>query len=187
MRYSPSFLRPALAAAAALPLALAATPATAQGSGISVSTSGSTVSVTTTQCARTSSSGSWGTASLLTSRQANFAQGRQVSLSGTTALQSAAWSSVTPGTYTVIVMCSSDNRTAGRQSVVVAPTTRPTGPTISATAKPSPSPSRGVAGGLGGAAKDYGPVTLGVGAALVGTGVIAAGWYLRKRMKPNRL
>jgi hypothetical protein len=185
MRNTPSLLRPALTAAAALPLALAATPATAQGSGISVSTSGSTVSVTTTQCARTSSSGSWGTASLLNGSQANFAQGRQVSLSGTTALQSAAWSSVGPGTYTVIVMCSSDSSTAGKQSVVVSPTTKPSGPTISATAKPSP--SRGVAGGLGGAVKDYGPVTLGVGSALVGTGVIATAWYLRKRAKPNRL
>ncbi|MCI3242487.1 MULTISPECIES: hypothetical protein [Streptomyces] len=186
MRNSQPLPRAALTAAAAavLPLALAATPATAQGSGISVSTSGSTVSVTTTQCARTSSSGSWGTASLLSSGQSNFAQGRQVSLSGTTALQSAAWSSVNAGTYTVTVICSSNNRTAGTQSVVVSPASRPT---ISATSKPSASPSRGVAGGLGGAVKDYGPVTLGVGAALVGTGVIATGWYLRKRTKPNRL
>jgi hypothetical protein len=186
MRNSQPYLRSVLtAAAAALPLALAAVPAAAQG-GISVSTSGSTVSVTTTTCSRTSSSGSWGTASLLNSTQANFSQGRQVSLSGTTALQSAAWSSVSPGTYTVVVMCSSNNSTAGTQSVVVARTSTPT---ISATAKPSPSssPSLGVMGGLGGAVKDYGPVTLGVGAALVGSGVIATGWYLRRRAKPNRL
>ncbi|MFV8183031.1 MULTISPECIES: hypothetical protein [unclassified Streptomyces] len=187
MRNSQPLPRSALTAAAAavLPLALAATPAVAQGSGISVSTSGSTVSVTTTQCARTSSSGSWGTASLLSRGQTNFAQGRQVSLSGTTALQSAAWSSVNAGTYTVIVICSSNNSTAGTQSVVVSPASRPT---ISATSKPAPSPSlsRGVAGGLGGAVKDYGPVTLGVGAALVGTGVIATGWFLRRRAKPHR-
>ncbi|WP_405875919.1 MULTISPECIES: hypothetical protein [unclassified Streptomyces] len=183
MRNSQPLLRSALtAAAAALPLALAATPAAAQG--ISVSTSGSTVSVTTTTCSRTSSSGSWGTASLLNSSQASFAQGRQVSLSGTTALQSAAWSNVSPGTYTVIVMCSFNNSTAGTQSVVVAAASTPT---ISATVRTSPSPSLGVAGGLGGAIKDYGPVTLGVGAALVGTGVIATGWYLRRRAKPNRL
>jgi hypothetical protein len=188
MRNSQPLARSALTAAAVavLPIALAATPALAQGSGISVSTSGSTVSVTTTQCSRTSSSGSWGTASLLNSGQSSFAQGRQVSLSGTTALQSAAWSSVSPGTYTVIVQCSATGTTAGTQSIVVSPATKPT---ISATARPtaSPSPSLGVAGGLGGAIRDYGPVTLGVGAALVGTGVIATGWYLRKRAKPNRL
>jgi hypothetical protein len=186
MRNSQPLARSALTAAAVavLPIALAAAPAVAQGSGISVSTSGSTVSVTTTQCSRTSSSGCWGTASLLSSGQSSFAQGRQVSLSGTTALQSAAWSSVSPGTYTVIVQCSATNTTAGTQSIVVSPASKPT---ISATARPSASPSLGVAGGLGGAIKDYGPVTLGVGAALVGTGVIATGWYLRKRAKPHRL
>ncbi|MCX4878677.1 hypothetical protein [Streptomyces sp. NBC_00847] len=184
MRNSQPLLRSALtaAAAAALPVALAAVPAAAQGAGISVSTSGTTVSVTTSTCSRTTSSGSWGTASLLNSSQTNFAQGRQVSLSGTTALQSAAWSNVSPGTYTVVVMCSFNNSTAGTQSVIVAPASTPT---ISATAKPSP--SLGVMGGLGGAVKDYGPVTLGVGAALVGSGVIATGWYLRRRAKPNRL
>jgi hypothetical protein len=44
-----------------------------------------------------------------------------------------------------------------------------------------------VLGGLGGAARDYGPLTLGIGAALVSTGVIATGWYLRRRSKPYRL
>ncbi|MEU3844580.1 hypothetical protein AB0E88_31685 [Streptomyces sp. NPDC028635] len=170
----------AVAAAAALPLALtAAGPATARGSGISVSTTGSTVSVVTSAC--TQINGSWGTAALLSSSQANFAQGRQVALSGTGVSQSAAWSSVTPGTYTVIVMCA-NNTTAGTQSVIVsapvAPTVRPT---------PSSSPSRGVMGGLGGAARDYGPVTMGVGAALVGGGVIGAAWFLRRRSKPHRL
>ncbi|MEU5095654.1 hypothetical protein [Streptomyces sp. NPDC020996] len=173
------------AAAAALPLALAAGPATAQGSGISVSTSGSTVSVTTTACSRTSGSGSFGTASLLTSSQTSFAQGRQVALTGTTALQTAAWQGVAPGTFTVIVMCSFDSSIAGTQSVVVSAATPTVTPTISATA--TATPSRGVMGGLGGAVRDYGPVTLGVGSALVGAGVIATGWYLRRRSKPHRL
>ncbi|MHC3472721.1 hypothetical protein ACYF6T_29080 [Streptomyces sp. 7R007] len=171
------------AAAAALPLALAATPAAALGSGISVSTSGSTVSVTTTVCSQTTSSGSWGTASLLNGSQANFAQGRQVALSGTTSLQTAAWQGVSPGTYTVIVMCAKDNSTAGTQTVIVSAAAAT--PTISATA--TASPSRGVMGGLGGTIQDYGPVTLGVGSALVGAGVIATGWYLRRRARPYRL
>ncbi|ARP74555.1 hypothetical protein LK07_31510 [Streptomyces pluripotens] len=166
-----------LAAAAALPAALAEPSAAV--SGISVSTTGSTVSVVTSAC--TQINGSWGNAALLTSRQANFAEGRQVALSGTTISQSAAWSKVSPGTYTVVVVCSSGS-TAGTQSVIVS---APTSPTISATS--SPAPSRGVMGGLGGAARDYGPLTLGIGAALVGTGVIATGWYLRKRSKPYRL
>ncbi|WP_225095974.1 hypothetical protein [Streptomyces sp. CoH27] len=168
---------PALVAAAALPLVLAG-PSTA-ASGISVSTTGSTVSVVTSACAQIN--GSWGKAALLTSRQANFAQGRQMALAGTTVSQSAAWPGVRPGTYTVVVVCSSGS-TAGTQSVVVS---SPSAPTISATS--SPAPSRGVLGGLGGAARDYGPLTLGLGAALVGTGVIATGWYLRRRSKPYRL
>jgi len=167
-----------VAAVAALPLALTAGSAAA-GPGISVSTSGSTVSVTTTACSRTAPTGGWGTASLLTSSQANFSQGRQVALSGTTSLQSAAWSNVSPGTYTVVVMCS-NNATAGTQSVIVSTASTPT---ISATA----SPSRGVMGGLGGGIKDYGPLTLGAGAALVGIGGIAAAWFLRRRAKPYRL
>lgn len=179
MRTSHFLLRSALtaAAAAALPLGLAG-PSGAT-TGISVSTTGSTVSVVTSSC--TQINGSWGTASLLGTGQASFAQGRQVALSGTAVSQSAAWSSVSPGTYTVIVMCSSGN-TAGSQSVIVS---LPSPPTLSATT--APSPSRGVMGGLGGAVKDYGPVALGVGGALVGTGVIAAGWYLRRRSKPHRL
>ncbi|MGV9630894.1 hypothetical protein [Streptomyces sp. NPDC003487] len=169
-----------VAAAAAVPLALTvADPAAARGSGISVSTTGSTVSVVTSAC--TQINGSWGTAALLSGSQANFAQGRQVALSGTGVSQSAAWSNVSPGTYTVVVMCA-NNTTAGTQSVIVA---RPAPPTISSTS--SPSPSRGVMGGLGGAARDYGPVTMGVGAALVGGGVIGAAWFLRRRAKPHRL
>ncbi|MEU9480980.1 hypothetical protein [Streptomyces sp. NPDC048191] len=175
-----------LAAAAALPAVLAGPSAAA--SGISVSTTGSTVSVVTSACSEIN--GSWGDAALLTSRQANFSQGRQVALSGTSVSQSAAWTGVSPGTYTAVVVCSSGS-TAGTQSVVVS---SGSGPTISSTASPatsrataSPAPSRGVLGGLGGAARDYGPLTLGVGAALVGTGAIATGWYLRRRAKPYRL
>ncbi|MFF9769177.1 hypothetical protein ACF1GT_21675 [Streptomyces sp. NPDC014636] len=168
-----------LAAAAALPAALAGPSAAA--SGISVSTTGSTVSVVTSACTQINSS--WGTAALLTSSQANFAQGRQVALSGTTISQSAAWTGVNPGTYTVVVVCSS-GITAGSQSVIVSASSS-SRPTISATS--TAAPSRGVMGGLGGAARDYGPLTLGIGAALVGAGVVATGWVLRRRSKPYRL
>lgn len=180
MRNSSPLLRSGLTvAAAALPLALAAPTAAAQ-SGISVSTSGSTVSVVTTACSQTSSNGSWGTASLLTSSQTNFSQGRQVALSGTTSQQSAAWTGVSPGTYTVIVQCAFNNQTAGTQAVVVS---APATPSISATA----SPSRGVMGGLGGAAKDYGTVTLVAGGGLLLAGAGATVWFLRRRSKPYRL
>ncbi|MFI6035830.1 hypothetical protein ACIBBD_16980 [Streptomyces sp. NPDC051315] len=178
MRTSRLLVRSGLtvAAAAALPLAVTAQPA-AGVSGISVSTTGSTVSVVTGAC--TQISGSWGTASLLTSSQANFAQGRQVALSGTSVSQSAAWSSVSPGTYTVVVVCSNGS-TAGSQSVIVSAASTPT---ISTTA----SPSRGVMGGVGGAVREYGAVTMAVGGALVGSGIIAAAWFLRRRSKPYRL
>jgi hypothetical protein len=165
------------AAAVALPLALAAGPAAAV-SGISVSTTGSTVSVTTSAC--TSNNNGFGRASLLSSGQTNFAQGRQADLSGTNASQSALWSNVSPGTYTVVVICNRDGATAGTQSVIVsaAPT-----PTVS----PTSSPSRGVMGGLGGTTKDYGTLTLAAGGALVGAGVLATAWVLRRRSKPHRL
>ncbi|MFJ5998649.1 hypothetical protein [Streptomyces sp. NPDC092370] len=180
MRNSSPVLRSGLtvAAAAALPLALASVPAAADP-GISVRTTGSTVSVTTSSC--TQINGSWGSASLLTSSQGSFAQGRQVTLSGTTTSQSAAWSSVSSGTYTVIVVCS-DGTTAGTQSVVVS-----TAPSPSRSASPSASPSRGVMGGVGGSTTDYGTVTLVAGGALVGAGLLGTAWYLRRRNKPYRL
>ncbi|MEU2623368.1 hypothetical protein ABZ642_35585 [Streptomyces sp. NPDC007157] len=183
MRNSRLLLRSGLtlAAAAALPTWLAGPSAAL--SGISVSTTGTTVSVVTSAC--TQSGGTWGNASLLNSGQTAFAQGRQAALAGTTVSQSAAWSSVSPGTYTVVVVCSNGG-TAGTQSVIVSGTAAaPT--TSSTTTTSSAAPSRGVMGGLGGAARDYGPLTLGIGAALVGSGVIATGWYLRKRSKPYRL
>ncbi|GGM08202.1 hypothetical protein GCM10010129_60150 [Streptomyces fumigatiscleroticus] len=128
----------------------------------------------------------WGTASLLNSGQTTFAQGRQLPLSGTAAGQSATWPYVGAGTYTVVVMCSNGN-TAGTQSVIVSPAAAPSraasrAPTISATA----SPSRGVMGGLGGTARDYGTVTLVAGGALVGAGTVGAAWYLRSRTRPRR-
>ncbi|MBX9364028.1 hypothetical protein ACF09Y_31445 [Streptomyces massasporeus] len=179
MRNSSPVLRSGLTVAvAALPLALAAVPAVA-APGISVSTTGSTVSVTTSSC--TQINGSWGTASLLTSSQGSFAQGRQVTLSGTSTSQSAAWSSVSPGTYTVIVVCS-DGTTAGTQSVVVS-----TAPSPSRSASPSASPSRGVMGGVGGSTTDYGTVTLVAGGTLVGAGLLGTALYLRRRNKPYRL
>ncbi|MBQ0826832.1 hypothetical protein [Streptomyces tagetis] len=186
MRISSSLLRSGPAAAAvALPLALAS-PAAA-GPGITVSTTASTVSVTTTACAQLN--GSWGTASLLGEGQTDFAQGRQVALSGTASGQSAAWSGITPGTYTVVVLCS-NNSTAGTQTVIVSPPPSPSpSVSVSASALPAPSASaspRGVLGGMGGAVKDYGTATLAAGGALVGAGVIAAAWFLRRRAKPYR-
>lgn len=180
MRTTQILLRSGLtvAAAAALPLALAAPSALASGSGISVSTSGTSVSVTTSACPSMATDGSFGSAALLSSGQANFAQGRQATLSGTSTLQSASWSNVSAGTYTVIVLCS-DKSTAGTQSIIVST------PTISATA--TASASRGVMGGLGGATKDYGTATLAGGGALVAAGAVAAAWFLRRRAKPHRL
>ncbi|MFD5518798.1 hypothetical protein [Streptomyces sp. NPDC127066] len=187
MRTTQRLLRSGLtvAATAALPLTLAAPAAVAWGSGISVSTSGTSVSVTTSACP--SNGSSFGNASLLSSGQTNFAQGRQMPLTGTSSNQSAAWTGVSPGTFTVIVVCQ-DGTTAGTQSIIVAAGATPTAsatPTISTTV--SPSPSRGVMGGLGGAVKDYGTVTVVVGGALVVTGTVAAAWFLRRRSKPHRL
>ena len=100
-----------------------------------------------------------------------------MALSGSGSGQSAAWSNVGPGTYTVIVMCSNGN-TAGTQSVVVS-----TAPSLSVS--PTASPSRGVMGGIGGGSTDYGTVTLVAGGALVGTGIAATAWYLRRRNPPR--
>ncbi|MGW2378971.1 hypothetical protein [Streptomyces sp. NPDC001658] len=180
MHTSQPLLRSCLtvAAAAALPLTLTAGQAAA-ASGISVSTNGSTVSVTTSAC--TSSNNGFGRASLLTSSQANFAQGRQADLAGTNSTQTALWSNVSPGTYTVIVICNSTGQTAGTQSVIVSGSATPS---ISATA----SPSRGVMGGLGGGTKDYGTLTMAAGGGLVAAGALATVMVLRRRRtKPYRL
>ncbi|MFF5008727.1 hypothetical protein ACFY3G_38570 [Streptomyces phaeochromogenes] len=187
MRMTQMLVRSGLTvAAAALPMTLTATEAVAVNTAINVTTSGTTVQVTTSDCA-TRSNGSMGNASLLSSGQANFAQGRQVTLSGTSTSQAAAWSSVTTGTYTVIVVCA-DGTTAGTQSVTVSPVSSPT---ISATATATPtasaSPSRGVMGGIGGGTKDYGAATYAAGGVLVAAGVGATVWVLRRRAKPHRL
>ncbi|MEU9445187.1 hypothetical protein AB0D42_30785 [Streptomyces sp. NPDC048304] len=168
---------PALAAAAVLPVALAGPSAAA--AGISVSTTGSTVSVVTSACSEIN--GTWGTAALLTAKQSTVGQGRQAPLAGTTVRQSAAWKGVSPGTYTVVVVCSNGSA-AGSQAVIVS-----SGAGSKTAATASPAPARGVLSGLGGAARHYGPLTLGVGAAVVGTGIVATGWYLRRRAKPYRL
>ncbi|MCX5599218.1 hypothetical protein [Streptomyces phaeochromogenes] len=187
MRMTQMLVRSGLTvAAAALPLTLTATEAVAVNTAINVTTSGTTVQVTTTDCA-TRSNGSMGNASLLSSGQANFAQGRQVTLSGTSTSQAAAWSSVTTGTYTVIVVCA-DGTTAGTQSVTVSPVSSPTiSATATATATSSASPSRGVMGGMGGGTKDYGAATYAAGGVLVAAGVGATVWVLRRRAKPHRL
>ncbi|WP_053659738.1 hypothetical protein [Streptomyces sp. MMG1121] len=80
----------------------------------------------------------------------------------------------------MVVVCSSGSR-VGTPSVMVS---AHAAPTISAAS--SPAPVRGVLGGLGGAARDHGPLTPGIGAALVGAGVIATGWCLRRRARPHR-
>ncbi|TRO68525.1 hypothetical protein [Streptomyces sp. IB201691-2A2] len=188
MRMTQMLVRSGLtvAAAAALPLTLTATEAVAVNTAINVTTSGTTVQVTTTDCA-TRSNGSMGNASLLSSGQANFAQGRQATLSGTSTSQAAAWSNVTTGTYTVIVVCA-DGTTAGTQSVTVSPVSSPTiSATATATATSSASPSRGVMGGMGGGTKDYGAATYAAGGVLVAAGVGATVWVLRRRAKPHRL
>ncbi|WP_055525749.1 hypothetical protein [Streptomyces graminilatus] len=167
---------PTVATAAVLALAL--TAPTASAAGISVSTSGSTVSVTTTACPTSSGSG-FGNASLLNSSQRSFAEGRVVMLTGTSAGQSAVWSNVGTGTYTVSVRCA-NGVTAGSQAVIVSTASAPT---ISATS----SPTMGVMGGLGGAVKDYSTLTFAAGGALVACGAVAAAWALRRRAKPYRL
>ncbi|MER6012334.1 hypothetical protein [Streptomyces bluensis] len=189
MRTTQPLLRSCLTstAAAALPLALAA-PADAEG-GISVSTTGSTVSVTTSACTTIDANGVFGRASLLSSGQTNFAQGRQATLTGTSSSQSAAFANVSPGTFTVTVVCN-NGTTAGTQSIIVSGTATPTRtptptPTRSVTA--SPSPTRGVMGGFGGTAEDYRTLTLVGGGVLVVTGLGATVWYLRRRAKPHRL
>ncbi|MEU6406844.1 hypothetical protein [Streptomyces sp. NPDC046985] len=211
MRIQPP-LRPRTAAlAAAVALGCAAGPAAA-ASGISVSANGSTVSVTTSTC--TLVNGGWGTASLLASGQTDFNQGRQVALVGSASRQTAAWQSVQPGTYTVVVLCS-NSINAGSQSIAVTGASRQTAPATSVPVGPSGVPSRvppgvpsrvppgvpsrvppgvpsrtpsgGVMGGLGGGFKDYGTLTLAVGGTLVGAALIATGWVLRRRSRPYRL
>ncbi|QDQ15409.1 hypothetical protein [Streptomyces spectabilis] len=161
MRTTQISLRSGLTVAAiALPLALSA-PVALAGPGITVTVTGTTVQATTTACA------DGGKAALLSNGAANFAQGRQVTLAGS----SASWQNVTPGTHTVVVICQ-DGTAAGSQTVTVAGA-----PTTSSTT----APARGVRGGFGGAVEDYGTVTFAAGGALVVAAVGGGAWYLRRR------
>ncbi|WP_445527511.1 hypothetical protein [Streptomyces cyslabdanicus] len=189
----PSHSAAVATAAALLALGPAAGTADAAGTGISVSANGSTVTVTTSVCSQVN--GRWGTASLLAGNQTNFTQGRQVALTGTAGGQAAAWQSVSPGTYTVAVVCA-NNITAGTQSInvtggrvgpTVAPNVAPNVvPPNTPNIAPTAAPTRGVLGGLGGGVKDYGTLTLTVGGTLVGAAVVATGWALRRRSRPQR-
>ncbi|MFI7011851.1 hypothetical protein [Streptomyces sp. NPDC050145] len=165
MRITSILARSGLTVAAALPLTLAAPAAHAGGpsggGGLVVSTSGSTVTARTQACPN------GGNGSLLSAGQADFAQGRQQPLVG----GSATWTSVSSGTYTVVVVCN-DGSTAGTRSVTVTAS-----PTISATS----SPLGAVRGGLGGAVQDYGTLTLAAGGTLVAAAVVGGAWYLRRR------
>ena len=181
------------AAAAALPLVLACGPA-ASATGVSVSATGSTVRVATSACA------DGGNASLLSSGQAIFAQGRQATLSTTGSVQTATWSNVPSGSHTVIVMCS-DGTTAGTGTVRVTGGTVTTSPTTTAsatatasppapptrTASPSASPSMPVQGGVGGGTTDYGPLTAAVGGSLVAAAVGTGTWLLYRRRGHKRV
>lgn len=192
MRTAPMLRRAVLTAAAATSLPLLLAGAAQAGPGISVSTVGSSVKVTTSACAAMNADGSFGRASLLAAGQADFARGRRATLTGTSGAQSAAWTNLGAGTYTVTVVCR-DGTTAGTQAIVVSG-----GPTISATTlpspagsvlpsrPPSPTPSRGVLGGLGGGTQDYGTLTLLGGGALVVTGAGTTVWHLRRRARPGR-
>ncbi|MFJ8349585.1 hypothetical protein ACIQ9J_25135 [Streptomyces sp. NPDC094153] len=213
MRHTQPPSRSITVAATAAALSLGLATGAAHAAGISVTANGSTVSVTTSVCSQVN--GSWGTASLLSAGQTSFTQGRQVALTGTASGQSAAWQSVSPGTYTVAVVCA-NNISAGTQSVLVtggratptaAPTYRqPVAPTYRQPAAPNvvptyapngvrtyapnvlptAAPTRGVLGGLGGGVKDYGTLTLAAGGTLVGAALVATGWVLRRRSKAHR-
>ncbi|WP_372350588.1 hypothetical protein [Streptomyces sp. KL116D] len=154
-----------VAAAAALPLTLGASSAHADG--ITVTTTGSTVVASTSSCPGEANG------SLLSPGQADFAQGKQQSLES----GRATWLGVSSGTYTVVVVCKGGSPSF-TQSVTVS-----AAPTISATS----SPIGGVRGGLGGAAEDFGPLTLAAGGTLVAAAVVGGAWYLRRRGAGQRV
>ncbi|MER5178404.1 hypothetical protein ABT009_08550 [Streptomyces sp. NPDC002896] len=169
-----------IAAAAALPLTLAAPSAVAE-SGINVTSTGSTVSVNTAACP------GGGNASLLSSGLTNFTQGRQAALAVGATNQTAAWSSVSPGAYTVVVNCN-DGRNVGSQPVTVTLTPGlSTTPGLSNTPGLSPSsPILGVQGGIGGGIKDYGTLTMVGGGVMVAVALGGGAWYLRRRNTHHR-
>jgi hypothetical protein len=188
----------AVAAALALPFAALASGPVAAADGVSVSAAGSTVHASTSSCP------DGGNASLLSSGQAIFAQGRQATLTSSGANQSVSWPNVSSGSHTVIVMCS-DGTTAGTGTVSVtgssltapsgspAPTTQPptpapvvpTTPTTPATpstvAPSTTSPALGVQGGMGGSAKDRGPLTAAIGGTMVAAATGFGAWCLYRR------
>lgn len=169
-----------IVAAVAAPFALAASPAGAAHAGpvtgINVTASGSVVQVTTTDCPN------GGRASLMGNGNASFAGGEQVDLAGSGERQSASWQGVSPGQYTVAVICSG-GQSAGSQRVTVSgasptPTVRPTGtPT---------SPTGQVRGGLGGTGEPGGSFgQIAAGAALATT-VGVGGVLLMRRRRAQR-
>ncbi|MFI7343421.1 hypothetical protein ACIBUY_36440 [Streptomyces sp. NPDC050085] len=161
MRTSSRLTRSALtvAAVAAVPLTLAG-PAFA--AGITVTANDSTVTAMTTACQ------SGGNASLLSPGQANFAQGRQITLNSGTA----SWSGLSSGTYQVVIVCA-DGTTVGPASVNVTATATPT---VAATSSPG-----AVRGGLGGTVEDFGPLTLTAGGLMVAAATVGGAWYLKRR------
>ncbi|MFI6345731.1 hypothetical protein [Streptomyces sp. NPDC050560] len=175
------------AVAAALPLALAPA-AHAQGPDVSVAATGDTVRATTEACR------DGGEAALLADGQAVFSQGRQATLAREGGLRRALWRNVSPGSYTVIVMCA-DGTTAGTgTATVTGATARPASPTPTRTSAPlpsrtvSPAPTEvpsatalAVRGGLGGGSRDHGPVTAAIGATLVVAATGGGTWLVRRR------
>ncbi len=79
-------------------------------------------------------------------------------------------------------MCQNASTPVGTQTVIVTRSTTPRPPP-----PPRHRPHAVSWAALGGSTKDYGPLTLGVGGGLVGAGVIATAWFLRRRAKPYRL
>lgn len=175
MRTTPISVRSGLtvAAAAALPLVLSAPAAVAWSSQISVTTSGTTVRISTAGCTSTG-----GTASLLAAGQ--NARPRQAALAVGATAQTATFTGVPAGTYTVVVVCR-NGTTAGTRSITVNPFLSPT---VSGTSRP---PERGVLGGIGGATQDHTVLVYGVGGALVAASVAGTVWQLRRRAGRNRL
>ncbi|MGW1030379.1 hypothetical protein ACWD4J_43240 [Streptomyces sp. NPDC002577] len=161
-----------IAAAAALPLTLAA-PSAAADNGITVTSTGSTVSVNTAACP------GGGNASLLSSGTTTITQGRQAALAVGATNQTAGWSNVSPGAYTVVVTCN-DGRNVGSQPVTVTLT-----PSLPTTNSPL-SPILGVQGGIGGGIKDYGTLTKVGGGVMVAAALGGTAWYIRRRNTHHR-
>ncbi|MGW0733625.1 hypothetical protein [Streptomyces sp. NPDC002851] len=178
-------LRSGLAiAAVAAPFALAASPAAAAHAapitGINVTVSGSFVQVTTTDCPN------GGRASLMGRGNASFAGGEQVDLARGGDRQSASWQGVSPGTYTVAVICSG-GESAGSQRVTVSGAPSPS-PTVAPTGSPT-APTGQVRGGLGGVAEDDGfgrPGQIVAGAALATTVGIGGVLLMGRRRRSRR-